>query len=112
MRYRRILLAALIPPALLSCQANKGGERAVPTRDVKTVMEAHVDELMAITGVTGVAIGELEDGTPCIQVYVVKKSDEIVKKIPSELEGHPVHIIESGVIRPMSGNGAGNGSGG
>ena len=109
---RWILVPVLTAAVWMSCQANNGGERAVPTRDVKTVMEAHVDELMAITGVTGVAIGELEDGTPCIQVYVVKKSDEIVKKIPSELEGHPVHIIESGVIRPMSGNGAGNGSGG
>lgn len=105
MRNRWILVTVLTAAVLMSCQANNGGERAVPTRDVKTVMDAHVDELMAVTGVTGVAIGELEDGTPCIQVYVVEKTDEIVKKIPEALEGHPVNIIESGVIRPMSGDG-------
>ena len=107
MRYRRIetaMMVVLIPALVLSCQAKNGGESSVPTRDVKTVMDAHVDELMDIPGVTGVAIGELEDGTPCIQVYVVEKSDEIVKKIPKQLEGHPVDIIESGVIRPLSGD--------
>lgn len=107
MRYRWILFA-LMCALLVSCQANNGGERAVPTRDVKTVMEAHVDELMKIQGVTGVAIGELEDGTPSIHVYVVEKSDEVVKRIPKALEGHPVDIIESGVIRPMSGNDTGD----
>ena len=87
MHYRRIiatLMAVVIPTLVLSCQAKNGGESSVPTRDVKTVMDAHVDEL--------------------IQVYVVEKSDEIVKKIPKQLEGHPVDIIESGVIRPLSGD--------
>ena len=107
MRYRSVVtmwMAVLIPAMVCSCQANNGGESSVPTRDVKTVMDAHVDDLMSIPGVAGVAIGELEDGTPCIQVLVVEKSDEIVKKIPKRIEGHPVDIIESGVIRPMSGD--------
>jgi len=108
MRYRRIetaMMVVLIPALVLSCQAKNGGESSVPTRDVKTVMDAHVDDLMDIPGVTGVAVGELDDGTPCIQVLVVEKSDEIVKNIPKELEGHPVDIIESGVIRPMGDDG-------
>ncbi|MBN1503923.1 MAG: hypothetical protein JW952_02545 [Candidatus Eisenbacteria bacterium] len=75
----------------------------MPTRDVKSVMEAHVQELMAIDGVTAVAIGELDDGTPCITVYVVEKTDELSDRIPKTLEGHPVVVEESGVIRPMSG---------
>ena len=73
------------------------------TPDVKTVMEAHVAELMAIDGVTAVAIGELPDGASCIQVYVVKKTPEIVRRIPRTLDGYPVVVEESGVIRPLSG---------
>lgn len=96
------ILVALAVAVMLSCGAENGGSKDVPTRDVKTVMDAHVDALMDIAGVTGVAIGELEDGTPCIQVLVVEKRDDIVKKIPDDIEGHPVDIIESGVIRPLS----------
>jgi hypothetical protein len=106
MRRTLMMLLTIIAAVMTSsCGANNGGEKTVPTRDIKTVMEAHVDDLMRIPGVTGVAIGELEDGTPCIQVYVAEKSDEIVKKIPKQLEGHPVDIIESGVIRPMGDDG-------
>lgn len=71
-------------------------------RDIKSVMEAHAPELMSIPGVTAVAIGELADGTPCIKVYVVKKSKQLAEKIPARLEGHPIEIEESGEIKPMN----------
>ncbi len=77
---------------------------AMPKRDIKTVMDSHVDELMAIPNVVGVAIGELDDGTPCIQVLVKEETDETTRKIPKTLEGHPVQIIETGEIRPMDGS--------
>ena len=73
-------------------------------RDIKTVMEAHAGELMAIPGVTGVAIGELEDRTPCILVLVAESTDEIVRGIPDILEGLPVRLLESGEIKPMRGD--------
>jgi hypothetical protein len=73
----------------------------MPTRDIKTVMEAHVNELMAMPGVAGVAIGELDDGTPCILVMVVELTDELEQKIPKSLEGHPVVIEVSGEFKPM-----------
>ncbi len=72
-------------------------------RDIKTVMEVHADELMAIPGVTGVAIGEMEDKTPCILVLVVDSSGEIVRDVPDILEGYPVRLLESGEIKPMRG---------
>ncbi|RME27325.1 MAG: hypothetical protein D6800_05240, partial [Candidatus Zixiibacteriota bacterium] len=62
-----------------------------------------VNDLMAIPGVVGVAVGVLEDSTPCIKVYVVNKTDEIKKRVQSELEGHPVRVEVSGEIKPMSG---------
>lgn len=76
----------------------------MPTQDIKTVMEAHVEELMAIEGVTAVAIGELDDHTPCIKVYVVEMTDDLSDAIPKSLGGHPVVIEVSGVIEPMSGD--------
>ena len=78
--------------------------KEVPTRAIIEVMNSHVDSLMAIPGVTGVAIGELKDGTPCIKALVLNESEEIIRKIPKTLEGYPVDIMVTGVIRPMEGN--------
>jgi len=75
----------------------------MPPRDINSVIEAHANELMAIEGVTAVAVGALENGTPCITVYVVKKTGDTERRIPKTLDGHPVIVEESGVIRPMSG---------
>ncbi len=70
-------------------------------RDINQVKEAHTRELMAIPGVVGVYIGELDNHDPCIGVMVAKKTPELVKKIPKNLEGYPVRIDETGEIRPM-----------
>lgn len=94
--------ALLVGLVLLgACSENVGDGRNMPTKDIKTVMEAHVDRLMAIEGVTMVAIGALDDGTPCIKVYVVKRSNDLDARIPKDLDGHPVVVEESGTIRPM-----------
>lgn len=91
----------ILPYLCLGCRSGSGGGSSHPARDIKTVMEAHVDELMAIPGVTGVAIGELKDGTPCIQVLVAERTKELRRRIPKTLEGHPVDIVVSGVIEPL-----------
>lgn len=100
--YKAAIIVFLIT-VTSACRTATVSDDTMPKRDVKTVMESHVDELMAIPGVTGVAIGALDDGTPCIQVLVEKKTEETIRQIPKTLEGHPVTIIESGVIRPMGG---------
>ncbi len=87
-----------------ACHPHIESRDEVPQRDINTVMEAHVNDLMAIPGVTGVAIGEMEDKTPCILVLVVEETDEINRRIPKTLEGHPVRIFESGEIKPMQGD--------
>ena len=76
----------------------------MPDTDINTVMEAHVEELMAIPGVTGVAVGETEDRTPCILVLVMEETEDIKEKIPDQLEGHPVRLMVSGEIKPMQGD--------
>jgi hypothetical protein len=67
---------------------------------IQEVLKRHTVELMAIPGVVGTAIGEC-DGDPCIKVLVVKKTTDIMNKIPSKLEGFPVAVEETGTIRPM-----------
>lgn len=99
--WRFIMILAL---ATSGCQKESEEKISLPQRDIKTVMETHVDELMAIPGVTAVAIGELEDKTPCIKVYVIDRTEELDNKIPSSLEGHPVVVTVSGEITPMSGD--------
>ncbi len=96
----RLTLFAL-SSLLIGCRTGSGGGSSPPARDIVAVMEAHVDSLMAIPGVVGVAIGELKDGTPCIQVLVVEGTRELRGKIPKTLEGHPVDIVVSGVIKPL-----------
>jgi len=77
-------------------------QKIMTSRDIDTVLEDHDQELLAIAGVVGVSVGLLpDDTTPCLQVMVVKESEELRKKIPKTIEGYPVRIEESGVIRPF-----------
>lgn len=70
--------------------------------DINEVLRAHDKELMAIPGVVGVYVGALEDGkSPCLKVMVVKKTPELERRIPKSLDGYPVVVEETGVIRPM-----------
>ena len=85
------------------CRMASESRDTVTNRDIKTVMDAHVDELMAIPGVAAVAIGELDDRTPCIKVYVIEQTEELGGRIPKSLEGHPVVIEVSGEIKPLTG---------
>lgn len=76
----------------------------MPRRDINAVLNDHDEALMAISGVVGVAVGLLKDGkTPCLKVMVVQKTSEVVGKIPKHLEGYPVVVEETGVIRPFGG---------
>jgi hypothetical protein len=85
----------------VGCSDNQETGETVVKRDINTVMEAHVDELMASKGVTGVAIGAQDDGTPCILILIYQVSEELLKRLPDEIEGHPVTTMVTGQIRPM-----------
>lgn len=96
------LVVCVVALTLAGCGSEQTkGQDTVTQRDIKTVMEAHVGTLMAIPGVQAVAIGALDDGTPCITVYVEKETDETRRDIPNTLEGHPVVVEVSGKIEPM-----------
>jgi len=109
---RRAAVALVMLAAALAVQAagcgkspeKEEGSSSMSMDDAIRVMDAHVNELTAIPGVVGVAVGALENGKPCIQVLVVKKMPEHDKRIPKEIEGFPVVIEVAGEIRPMPGD--------
>ena len=71
-------------------------------KDIEEVLKSHEGELMAIPGVVGIYIGQLPDGkTSCLKVMVVEDSENPRARIPAVIEGHPVVIEESGVLRPL-----------
>lgn len=70
-------------------------------QQIKAVMDAHVDSLMAIEGVVGVAIGAMDDNRLCIKVMVKKDDPELEKHIPDQLDDYPVVIEVTGEIRAL-----------
>jgi hypothetical protein len=50
----------------------------------------------------GIYVGLMpDDETLYLKVMVVKETEDLKRKIPISLEGYPVPIEESGVIRPL-----------
>ncbi len=72
----------------------------MPEPAISEVLEASQDSIMALSGVVGVGIGE-RDGEPCIRVLVVKKTSNLLEKIPSEIEGYAVEVDETGEIHAL-----------
>ena len=52
---------------------------------------------MDLEGVESVGQGD-KDGQPCIRVFISMRTDEVRDQIPSSFRGHPVDVVESGVI--------------
>lgn len=75
----------------------------MPGKTIQEVQKEHTDELMAVPGVVGTAIG-MCDERPCIKVYVVKKTPELDRKIPDTLDGYPVMTEETGKFRRLPEN--------
>ncbi len=74
--------------------------RTMPDKTIETVLKQHTDSLMSLPGVVGTAQGECA-GNPCIKVFVIQKTDELVEQIPSAIEGYAVEIQETGEIRAV-----------
>lgn len=102
-----VVIAALF---LLACHAPEQSsvdqakqQESIRKMDINDVLRAHDQELMTIPGVVGVYVGLLPDAkTPCLIVMVVKETKDLRKKIPESLEGYPVQLEESGIIRPLA----------
>jgi len=74
----------------------KGNQMAA--KPIVEVLKDHARVLMSIPGVVGAGQG-LCEGKPCIKVFVIKKTPELVQKIPDTLDSYPVVIEETGKVK-------------
>ncbi len=79
---------------------NQPKEISLPEKTIEMVLKEQTDNLMAIPGVVGTAQG-LCSGKPCVKVYVVKKTSDLVNQIPATLEGYAVEIQVTGEIKAL-----------
>jgi len=96
------LLAAII--LMTGCGQAKtrdtGGQAVADApRTIEAVLAAHSDSLMAVPGVLATAVGRCK-GAPCIRILVSRVTDEVQRRVPSQLEGFPVQVDVSGPIVP------------
>jgi hypothetical protein len=103
------VLVALAASAIVGCAGGTPpSERSpqesrvnAPRRPIAEVLAEHTPKLMAMAGVVGTAESALPNGKPSILVLVVKRTPELERSIPRELDGYPVVIEESGEIHAM-----------
>ena len=76
------------------------GEGEMSKKPIENVLKEHTGQLMALPGVVGTGQG-LCAGEPCIRVFVVEKTADLLKQIPPEIEGYPVDIQETGEFRKL-----------
>jgi hypothetical protein len=91
----------LVAGAVICAQARADGqseETSMPEKTIEAVLRQHTGRLMSLPGVVGTAQGECA-GRPCVKVFVVKKTAELARQIPSALEGYAVVIEQTGGIR-------------
>ena len=97
-----VLLSIACSAAIRSPVNQTGQQESMTRKDINTVLKGHDKELLAIPGVVGVYVGLFtDDKTPCLKVMVVKETEDLKRRIPKSIEGYPVLIEESGVIRPL-----------
>ena len=77
-------------------------QKVQPMKSIDDVIKVYADSMLAIPGVVGMYHGLNENGKSCLKVMVVKKTLELEKKIPKQIEGFPVEIDETGEIKPMN----------
>ena len=96
----RQMAVVAVSTIALNCGSSTHQQDGVQQKSIEVVQTDHTDALMSIPGVVGTAIGNC-DGKPCIKVLVSKKNPELLKKVPSMLEGYQVQIDESGDFRRL-----------
>lgn len=75
-------------------------ERPLVEKSIEQVLQEHTDSLMALPGVVGTAQGLCAD-KPCIQVFVVKATEDLLKQIPEEIEGYTVDVQQTGEFKAL-----------
>ena len=62
----------------------------------REVKQRHDRDLMSTPGVEGVGVSLDDEGNPVIDVFVRTLDPGVRERIPAELEGVPVRVVETG----------------
>jgi len=65
---------------------------------IEAAQERLTAKLISMPGVAGTGIGEC-GGRPCIKIFLEKKTPDLMVEIPSNYEGFPVVVEETGEIQ-------------
>ncbi len=75
-------------------------EASVTGLSIEEAQRQLTDSVMALPGVVGIGIGECE-GVPCIKVFAVQITAELVQRIPKSYKGYTVKIEQTGEFRAL-----------
>ncbi len=70
------------------------------TKDIESVLEAHVQRLMSLPGVAGAGIG-IHENEQCIMIFIERNSTELLTVLPGELDGYYVSVMTSGSVKAL-----------
>ena len=76
-------------------------EQPLVEKPIEQVLQEHTGRLMALPGVVGTGLG-LCDDKPCIRVFVVEATEELLKQIPGEIEGYRVDVHQTGEFNALN----------
>ena len=69
-------------------------------RRLRAIQARSENAILGVPGVGGIGIGRTADGSgPAFIVYCVRRTAAVLTRVPSQLEGVPVRIVESGEFR-------------
>ena len=106
MIFKITMLIIIIVITFVSCSTNNVGSREKNPMPQKTIQDALKEgnrRLLSVPGVVGTAQG-LCDGKPCIRIYVLRRTPELVRQIPDMIDGYPVVVEETGAIHTLPEN--------
>lgn len=75
-------------------------EGPIVEKTIGEVLKEHTNSLMLLPGVVGTAQG-LCSGEPCIRVFVVEETEELLEQIPDEIEGYAVDVQQTGEFKAL-----------
>jgi hypothetical protein len=93
-----IMLQLIVSAIWFNCSKTTESPPGEKPMTIEQAQKKHQAKIMKLTGVVGIGIGEVRT-EKVIKVMVVKRTPELEKKIPKQIEGYPVVIEETGKIQ-------------
>ncbi|HEX6037257.1 hypothetical protein [Longimicrobium sp.] len=69
--------------------------------DIRSVKRKYSPELLDRQGVAGLGIERDEAGAEVLVLHVSTRDPRVLADLPRELDGYPLHIVQSGTFRKL-----------